>query len=1215
MARLIQHKASRRRLGRAVAAAASLVAAGCASTGPTTGDPGHNADDKMIRMAQAEAKSRRLSPLDAPIPPGVEPEVLALRPVTDRRGRLSLDHVLLEVAPPPDPDAGVAATEPPDADAQAEALRLYVRGRDAALQNRHLSAITDLEKAAALDPTSPTILRQLAQSYLAMSNSLKAVRLYERLLEVAPDDSEALFVLGLAATNRRDFERAASFLARPRVSGGSFDHDPAADFLADYMLATSLRQLGYDRAWIELSRSALDLVDDLAGPTIYSGRVESLYRQRARIQRAIGDAHCRLGEYDEALDAYRLSAQLPSAEPEALHPRVLYANLRLGRVWGAQLEMLAAIGTDGSPVSEHDIRLCAYLAETVGSPDVLAEAVIDRHRTSPDDPSLVRAAAVLLSRERSVQLLRDFLDRRPDDLEVFTQLLRWLVDRDRWSAVSVTIAMAGTHPGLGDRYGDALGAVGPGAAPLLEVVEAQPPSPARTLVAARLLTSIGADGRAWRACSEALETWPDDQMLRLQQIECAARLGEPQLLDEAIAAAAAFDDARTWAMRARGRRALGQTEAAVAAAVEASDRAPDDADVWTELARCHLEHGRAVTADETRRQHADNAVIAARRALELVPTLDEPYAILLVLYSPGGLLNDGILADEVEDELMRANPQSRLEARLRSQRNIRNGRYERALERLLVLCDNDPSDLESLQLLVTVWGQLNRLDAALRWLEPRLEDRPGDPSLLAQWVAVSVQRARVDEAMSRVEEVLAAEPVNDAARLLLESLCRRRGDIDRAVTLGEERLLERPRGIRRELELAALYAGAGRDDASVTRLEWILEQTDVANFDLLVSALGVVGRLGDELEGRDELALSYVERIVALYPEAPLQVYGSGLRALAALGPLDERFDELAATAAAHAGGGAGPSLRDAEVWRQLAQALVDADHPAAAGRALRARLRADAPLDNDARTLLAMVALVTDARANRADDSIKLVEQMVDTAALSRLFGADRPQPRAELFYSISIMYALLGSDTGSEQLLRETIRLDPEHPMALNNLGYTRLEMGMADAETAAWIERAHELSPDNSNVLDTVGWWRYKTGNFEGDHETPGALPLIRESMDQANQESPEVLDHLGDTLWRLGNADGAVKAWSRAAELLNDPERRRQEEQLYIFLQTRQWGLLVADPSEIYHRQHGRILTSVEAKLREAADGGTPDVAPTFREMGMSDWAGDSGDGGP
>ena len=291
----------------------AVLLAGCAGGGSLSGSGGDAgslatsevAREKLERLAAREQSRSPRRPAAVAPPPGLEPQVLL--PAEDPRARLPLTEALGEVVSLEADAFAPAETDEaaPDSETIDQALRHYAKGRDAALQSRYLTAVFELEKAAALDPTSPAILRLLARCYLARPNALKAASLYERLLRVDPDDSEALFTLGLAATNRRDFERAAAYLGRPRLHESSFDHDPAAGFLADFMLASSLRNLGYDRASVELSRSLLEgLPDRLEAPSFHVKRFERLYRLRPEIWQAVGDAHCRLEQYERALEAY-----------------------------------------------------------------------------------------------------------------------------------------------------------------------------------------------------------------------------------------------------------------------------------------------------------------------------------------------------------------------------------------------------------------------------------------------------------------------------------------------------------------------------------------------------------------------------------------------------------------------------------------------------------------------------------------------------------------------------------------------------------------------------------------------------------------------------------------------------------------------------------------------------------------------------------------------
>ena len=201
---------------------------------------------------------------------------------------------------------------------------------------------------------------------------------------------------------------------------------------------------------------------------------------------------------------------------------------------------------------------------------------------------------------------------------------------------------------------------------------------------------------------------------------------------------------------------------------------------------------------------------------------------------------------------------------------------------------------------------------------------------------------------------------------------------------------------------------------------------------------------------------------------------------------------------------------------------------------------------------------------------------------------------------------------------LLRLAVALFPNHAMVLNNLGYSRIDVGHDDAQTIQWIERAYELEPRDSNILDTIGWLRYKQGRFEDAGSARGAVSLIKEAMARDSQPSAEVLDHLGDAQWRSGDTDAATDAWLRAEQLLEAPSFRQRVLQNYQLVQihpTQGWGLLVADPQELYHENFGLLLQRISVKLRDTGQGKAPQIAPTFAEMDEMKTSGESNDGRP
>ncbi|TAL82615.1 MAG: tetratricopeptide repeat protein, partial [Candidimonas sp.] len=77
---------------------------------------------------------------------------------------------------------------------------------------------------------------------------------------------------------------------------------------------------------------------------------------------------------------------------------------------------------------------------------------------------------------------------------------------------------------------------------------------------------------------------------------------------------------------------------------------------------------------------------------------------------------------------------------------------------------------------------------------------------------------------------------------------------------------------------------------------------------------------------------------------------------------------------------------------------------------------------------------------------------------------------------------------------------------------------------------LDRAIELEPDNPFILDSVGWYLYRTG------DNRAALDYLQRSY--AQLKSADVAAHLGEVLWKLKRRDEAKKIWR--AGLLKDPK---------------------------------------------------------------------------
>lgn len=1268
-------------------------------------DPDRSAKENLQRLAGREQQAKSLRPIEAPIPPGIEPESLSPRSASEPRAFLSLETALQEIIashhpeaesngePPAVPanDAPASDDAPDDAEdddrAPSEAIRQYIRGREAMLDDRLYVAITALQRAAELDPDAPRIRRELARAYTAMNNQSRAMEQYAALRRLIPDDAEAVFSLGLNAANRRDFETAAAILGRRLLNDESFDHDPAADVLARYTIAFSLRHLDYDRAFVQiwtLETTEPAITGELFDRTMYAGRLGSIYRQRAEIWRSIGDARCRLGEFRPALEAYAISATLPAPDPAALHPRVIYANLQLGRVFSAQYELLAALDSENGSISDRNIRLCAYLADVIvddraaderhAADDwplrLLGEQVRERYDRSPDDSGLARAAAALLPPNEARQVLREFIDRRPRDLDVAGSLLSWLGARDLDAAIALTVDMVATNPDLAARYVTRLAFAVPDPVTVLEALDERlPPGQpmkdeaadaeylALVNVKARLLAMLGALGEAWQLVDDYRPTklehigrldlaagdeptpWQRNAAsVALLRLHLVTRLEEPSLIEPTLAdidpetAGSQFDRVHAWTARARLLRRFGRFDEAMNAAeravVVAEQHQANKRDrssivlALLEQARTYSTYAESFENEAERVRWAEEATYVAERLIDasadaeddreraLTDTeLDGAFEVILTTYGPNGILRDAQAFRSAARELHDRNPESRLYVRMMAEDAISQGRYDLALERAMNLYDSHPHETGALELAMMVWSRMDQpegLMKARQWLTERLSRRPGDPALLEQWVKVGLQLERAEETIHALREALESRPRHVTARQLLESAYRATGRMDLAFSLGEERLRNRPQGVRREVELAALYGGAGMEREAINRLAWFAEHLDEASYDHLLTAIAILSRIEPSDQRHDAITIELVKHtVVDRSASAPLQVYGTALRTLGRQGRLDDPlFDELIDRASRRASG-AGASLESAMRWRNFAQALVDDDQARTAAAVVRGRVEADVPLNPDALSVLVNLAIVADAAGHggteQAVKSIAFLQRLDERGRLPVLFGMDSPPTLADALYQASSIYSIVGDDVGGMRILEAMLELQPNHAMALNNLGYLRIEAGHDDERTIRWVERAFELEPEEPHILDTIGWLRYKQDRLTDEADKRGALSLIEESAERADTPSAEVHDHLGDVLWRLDRREQAIESWRKAEDILTDASRREEIVRNYNLLQRRAWGLVVADPEAMYDRDYGGTLSRIREKLSAVEAGNPPPVAPTFAEI--------------
>jgi Flp pilus assembly protein TadD len=110
-------------------------------------------------------------------------------------------------------------------------------------------------------------------------------------------------------------------------------------------------------------------------------------------------------------------------------------------------------------------------------------------------------------------------------------------------------------------------------------------------------------------------------------------------------------------------------------------------------------------------------------------------------------------------------------------------------------------------------------------------------------------------------------------------------------------------------------------------------------------------------------------------------------------------------------------------------------------------------------------------------------------------------------------------------ETNLRRVIAMRPTHAHAYNALGYSLADRNERLAEARTLIETAHRLAPEDSYILDSLGWVLFRRGRVAQ------ALPVLERAWTLSRDA--EIGAHFGEVLWKRGEEGRARYVWQQAA----------------------------------------------------------------------------------
>ncbi|WP_168713172.1 tetratricopeptide repeat protein [Parvibaculum lavamentivorans] len=139
-------------------------------------------------------------------------------------------------------------------------------------------------------------------------------------------------------------------------------------------------------------------------------------------------------------------------------------------------------------------------------------------------------------------------------------------------------------------------------------------------------------------------------------------------------------------------------------------------------------------------------------------------------------------------------------------------------------------------------------------------------------------------------------------------------------------------------------------------------------------------------------------------------------------------------------------------------------------------------------------------------------------------------------LYYARGICAERLGQWDRAEADLTLALELSDDHPLVLNYLGYSWIEQHHRLDEALAMIEKAVERRPNDGFIVDSLGWARYRLGEY-------ATAVKYLERAAELQPGDPTINEHLGDALWKVGRKIEARFQWRHALAL--EPEKKRED----------------------------------------------------------------------
>lgn len=435
--------------------------------------------------------------------------------------------------------------------------------------------------------------------------------------------------------------------------------------------------------------------------------------------------------------------------------------------------------------------------------------------------------------------------------------------------------------------------------------------------------------------------------------------------------------------------------------------------------------------------------------------------------------------------------------------------------------------------LVELYAVTNKPDQANQMLADILKANPNDNDAIAMRAGMRLStgnRDQINAAANDLQSLVTKTPTNHLLRFNLARALLAKNEIDAARLQLEEAIKIRPDFVAAREVLARIFLIKGDPSRALKEADGVIALDPKSLQGHLVRS-GALMSLNEQDKAREEL-----DFLTKTYPTNPDARYQVGYLAWQNrdFKTAEKVFGEMYAQ-----------NPHDSRGLLGVVETMASQNKMSEAIAEMQKNLKAE-PDRRDLQIALANLEV----RDKRYDDAIKIFSGLVEkepksSDLLFRLAETYRLKgdlnTALDLFRRASqaapndpqplLQVGLLMEGTGKREqakpIYEQVLKIQPDHPIALNNLAYIKAEEGVDLDQALTMAQRARQALPNSADVADTLGWVYIKK-NLSED-----AVRLFSD-LTKKEPANPVFRYHLGMALMQKGDRAAAKKELQTALQ---------------------------------------------------------------------------------